>query len=135
MSGQFYDNALRETYRFPAATLSAAAVVGRFIGPAGKRGRIVNVSHIVTTGVTVAAAAVTVGVNGATSPVSHTVPISSANAGAAIPAASLKGQVEGSDGLATGEIAELAADTVVEVASDGGPTAGAADLVVTVDWF
>lgn len=132
---QSYDNALRETYRFAAATLSAAAVVGRFIGPAGKRGRITNVSHVVTTDVTVAAAVVTIGVNGASNPVSHTVPISSANAAVAIPKASLSGQVEGTDGLASGEIAELAADTLVEVASNGGPTAGAADLIVTVDWF
>ena len=30
---------------------------------------------------------------------------------------------------------ELEADTVVEVASDGGATAGDADVIVTVDWF
>lgn len=135
MSGQFYDNALRETYRVKAATISAAAVIDRFIGPAGKRGRVVNVAHVVTTDVTVAASNITVGNNGATNPVTHVVPVSTANSGAAIPAASLKGQVEGSDGLAAGEIAELAADTVVEVASDGGSTAGAVDLLVTVDWF
>lgn len=123
MSSQFYDNALRETYRFPAATISAAAVVGRLVGPVGKRGRVVNVSTVVTTGVTVAAGTVTVGPNGAASPVTHTVPISSANAVLAIPAASLKG------------VTDLAADTLVEVAAGGEPTAGAADIIVTVDWF
>ena len=123
MSSQNYDNALRETYRFPAATISAAAVVGRLVGPAGKTGRVVNVSHVVTTDVTVAAGTVTVGPNGAASPVTHTVPISAANAAVAIPATSLKGQTL------------LAADTLVEVAAGGEPTAGAADLIVTIDWF
>lgn len=123
MSGQFYDNALRETYRFPAAVLTAAAVVGRFIGPKGKTGRVVNVSHVVTTGVTVAAASVTVGNNGATTPVAHTVPISAANAAVALAYASLQSKDA------------LAADTLVEVATGGEATAGAADLIVTVDWY
>jgi len=124
MSAQHYANALRETYRYPAASLASAAVVGRFIGPAGKTGRVVNVAHVVTTDVTVAAGAVTVDTNaGLTSPVSHTVPVSAANAAVAVPYASLKGQTE------------LPADTVVEVQADGAPTAGAADLVVTVDWY
>lgn len=122
-----YDSPLRETYRFPAATLSSAAVVGRLIGPAGRVGRVVNVSHVVTTNVTVAAAAVTVGNNGEASPVTHTVPISSANAAAAIAR-------DDSTLLGQGET-YLAADTLVEVASDGGPTAGAADLIVTIDWY
>jgi len=135
MSSQFYDNALRETYRVKAATVSGAAVVDSFIGPAGKVGRIVNVSHVVTTDVTVAAANITVGNNGASNPVTHDIPVSVAGAAEAIPAADLKGQVDGTDGLAAGEIALLAADTLVEVASDGGATAGAADLLVTVDWY
>jgi len=126
MDSNGYDRGIVETYRFPAATLSAAAVVGRFIGPAGKVGRIVNVFHVVTTDVTVAAAAVTVGANGATSPLSHTVPVSAAGAAVAIPRATVR---------ARASTAELPADTVIEVASDGGPTAGAADLVVTVNWY
>jgi hypothetical protein len=125
MSAQFYDNALRETYRVPGASLTGgAAVLDRVIGPAGKRGRVVNVSHVVTTGVTVAASTVTIDTNaGVTTPVAHTVPISSADAGAAIAAASLAGQTE------------LPADTVVEIQTDGASTAGAVDLVVTIDWF
>lgn len=123
MSGQFYDNALRETYRFPAATISAAAVVGRLIGPAGKVGRVVNISTVVTTDVTVAAGTVTVGNNGAAAPATHTVPVSAANAALAAPYADLQGNDA------------LAADTLVEVAAGGEPTAGAADIIVTVDWY
>lgn len=120
---QFYDNALRETYRFAAASIASAAVVGRLVGPVGKRGRVVNVSTVVTTGVTDAGGTVTVGPNGAASPVTHTVPISSANAVLAIPVADLVGETD------------LAADTLVEITAGGEPTAGAADIVVTIDWF
>lgn len=126
MDSNGYDKGIVETYRFAAATLSAAATVGRFIGPAGKRGRVVNVSHVVTTDVTVAAAAVTVGESGAASPISHTVPVSVAGAAVAIPRATVRAQAA---------TYELPADTVVLVASDGGPTAGAADLIVTVNWY
>lgn len=130
-----YDAPLRETYRFAAATISAAAVVGRFVGPVGKRGRVANVSTVVTTGVTDLAGTITVGNNGAANPVTITVPVSSANAVLAIPASGLALQVEGSDGLSTGEIKELVANTLVEVAAGGECTAGAADIIVTVDWY
>jgi len=124
MSGQNYDSGQEISYRFAAATLTAAAVVGRLIGPAGKIGRVTSLTSIVTTGVTVAAAVVDVDtVAGITTPVTLTVPISSANAGAS----ATKAVVDAST--------ELPADTVVQVSSDGGPTAGAADLVVTVTWY
>lgn len=127
MDSSGYDKGILETYRFPAASLiGGAAVVGRFIGPKGKTGRVVNLSHIVTTGVTVAAASVTVGENGATNPISHTVPISSAGAGVAVARSTF---------LSQPATDELPADTVVEVATGGEATAGAADLVVSVNWY
>jgi hypothetical protein len=130
MSSQFYDNALRESYRFAALTISGGAVVGSFIGPVGKKGKIVNVSSIVTTGVTVAAAGLTIGASGQTEPVAFSIPISSTGAGLAIPKANLK------DATAPSlDAQELAADTVVEIEDDGLATAGAADIVVTVDWY
>lgn len=125
MSAQHYANALRETYRLEAAAIATAGVLGRVQGPAGKTGRVVNVSHIVTTDTTVAASVITVDTNaGLAVPVSHTVPLApGVNTGGAVPAASLKGQTL------------LPADTVVEIQSDGGSTAGAADITVTIDWF
>jgi len=124
MSSQFYDQGLRETYRFPAASLTAAAVVGRFIGPAGKVGRVVNVSSVVTTTLTVDAAALTVGNNGAALPATHGIPtLTTADTGQASTYAELQGNTD------------LAADTVVELAADGAPGVGAADVVVTVDWY
>ena len=125
MSGTGYDKAqdLR-TYRFAAATVSAAAVIGRFIGPAGKVGRVIGFESIVTTGVTVAAAAIDIDTAaGLTGPFTTSIPASSAGAGLAATAAELKAG------------AELPADTVVEISSDGGATAGAADLIVTVQWY
>lgn len=133
MSGNFYDNADQRVYRFPAVTISAAAVVGRIIGPAGKVGRVRGMEYIVTTGVTVAASSVTVGNNGAVAPAAISIPIASANDGGAMTAAEVK--AAGAAVVAGTNDVELAADTVVEIASDGGSTAGAVDLVVNVDWF
>jgi hypothetical protein len=135
MSGQaqFYDDGATRTYRFPAAALAAAAVVGRFIGPQGKRGRVRGIEYIVTTGVTVAPALVTVGNNAAVNPASISIEVAAADTGGSMTAAEEK--AAGADEVAGTNDVILDADTVVEVASDGGATAGAADLIVTVDWF
>ena len=123
-----YDNPDRRTYRFPAAALSSAAVVGRFIGPKGKVGHVRSMEHIVTTGVTTAAGSVTVDTNaGLTAPFTTSIPVSSANAGGS----STKAQNAVGAALA----AQLPADTVVEVQAGGEPAAGAADLIIEVDWF
>ena len=125
MSGTGYDKAQSlRTYRFEAETLSAAAVLQRFQGPAGKRGRVVGFEYVVTTTTTTAAAAITVDTNaGLTGPFTGSVPVATAPAAGAATAAQLKAG------------AELPADTIIEVASDGGPGAGAADLILTVQWY
>ena len=116
-----YSNPTSCTYRFPAATLSSAAIVGRIVGPAGMTGRLVDVASVVTTGVTVAAVTVDVGTTGAVASAgTATIGISSANA------------VD--NGAVLVEEHVLAADTVVEVSANGECTAGAADLLVTIDW-
>ena len=134
MSDGFYDGGRnRRTYTFPAAVLSAAAVVGRFQGPAGLVGRVRGIEYLITTGVTVAPALVTVGNNAAVNPSSISVEVAAADTGGAATAAEKK--AFGAEVVAGTNDVELAADTVVEVASDGGATAGAADLHITVDWF
>ena len=128
MSGTGYDNAqgLR-TYRFPAITISAAAVVGRLIGPAGKRGRVIGAEYIVTTGVTSAAGVMTIDTNaGLTSPFSFSVEVASANAG---------GSATRTELAAQDVDAELPADTVVEIQAGGQPAAGAIDLALTIQWY
>ena len=119
-----YSNAYTCTYRFPAATLSSAATVGRLIGPSGKSGRLVDIAVLVTTGVTVAACTVTAGTEADTDAYgSLTVPISAANSGTN----------GASDSAATTTV--LPADTVVAIAAGGECTAGAGDILVTIDWY
>jgi hypothetical protein len=125
MSIATYDNPVQVSYRFAAASLTgAAAVLGRFQGPAGRTGRVLDLSYLLTTGVTVAASAVTIDTNaGITTPVSVAVPIAAINTGGSATKADLEAGTE------------YPADTVVEVQGAGGATAGAADINVTMGWF
>lgn len=119
-----YSNPHTCTYRFPAATLSSAATVGRLIGPSGKSGRLVDVSVLVTTGVTVAACTVTAGTEADVDAYgSLAVPISSVNSG--------------HNGVSTASATTtvLPADTVIAVAAGGECTAGAGDILVVIDWY
>lgn len=120
-----YSDPIYETYRWLAnASLSTAATVGYIQGPTGKTGRVVNVSAVITTATTVAASAVTVGVSGdLDSIISVNVPVKSANTAVAASKSELSGS------------SLMAADTVYIVSGDGGATAGAADITVTVAWF
>ena len=117
-----YSNPHTCTYRFPAATLSSAATVGRLIGPSGKSGRIVDMGVVVTTGVTVADCTVTAGTEADTDAYgSLTVPIGAANTAA--------------NGATLTSTTTLPADTVVAIAAGGECTAGAGDILVTIDWY
>ena len=125
MSGTGYDKAQNQrTYRFPAAAIAAAGVLGRVIGPAGRRGRVIGAEYVVTTGITGAASAITVDTNaGLTGPFTFDAEVAGVNSGGVASAAELKAG------------AELPADTVIEVQTDGGASAGAADLVITIQWY
>ena len=125
MNNYQYDKPLRETYFLAAADLSSAAVLASVVGPKGRKGRIVNLSYVLTTAVTVADNVLTVGPNADASPVTLT----QAFTGSAIGA---------NDAITNAQAyahAELAADTNVEIASDGGCTVGAADIALTVEWY
>ncbi len=121
----FYDNADLVTYQLSAASLTSAAVIGRFTGPAGKQGRVAAVTGILTTGVTVAASTLTIGPTGgtATANLDSSVAIAAINTGFSVTNAQIK----------VGAV--IAKDVVSEVATDGGATAGAADIYVTIAWF
>lgn len=116
-----YSNPTTCTYRFPAVSVTGAATLGRFIGPKGLTGRVVDVCYVVTTGVTVAASNLIVG----------TAADGDAYATLAVPVAAANAVGNGAT-LVTGHI--LPADTLVAVGSAGGATAGAVDAIVTVDW-
>lgn len=132
MSDTFY-SADRRVYRFPAVAIDTAAVFGRFTGPLGKIGRVRGMEYIITTATTVAVSLITCGNNGATLPAAMTVAIAAANLGGRMTAAQVK--AAGADDVAGTNDVELTADAVVEVASDGGATAGDGDITVTVDWY
>jgi hypothetical protein len=121
-NSNFYDGAESRTYRFPAAAVDTAAVFGRFIGPAGKVGRVRGMEFLCTILATGADSSITCGNNGAVGPASMAVPAQAQFAGNAMTDAEVK--AAGAAVVAGTNDVELAADTVVEVASDGGLTAG-----------
>jgi hypothetical protein len=116
-----YDNPFTCTYRFPAVSVVSAATLGRIVGPAGKTGRILDVSYVVTTGVTVAASNLIVGSAADTD----------AYATVAVPIAAAD---TGGNGAAKGVTASIPANSVVLVGSAGGATAGAVDALVVINW-
>ena len=117
-----YSNATTGTYIVRAGVLTSAAVIGQIMPPAGKSGRLISISTIVTTAVTGAAASVEVGVSGDTDGYGlGSVAVSSI--GAAVNATT--------DGVTN----VIPADTVVDIYTDGGGTLGGADITVIIDWY
>lgn len=125
-----YSNPQTAVYRFPAATLSSAGIIGRIIGPSGKQGRLIDIGCVVTTGVTVAANTIDVGLTADVDAFGTlTVPISAANAVS-------NGMVRtDTDGDGVYDDVDIPADTVVEVSTNGECTAGAGDVLVMIDWY
>jgi len=117
-----YSNPQTMLYRFPAATVSAAAIVGRIISPAGKSGRLVDIGFVTTTDTTVAICTIDVGLTADVDAFGTlSVPIQAA-------AAVTNGMTRGTDN-------DIPADTVVEVSANGECTAGAGDILVAIDWY
>ena len=123
MSGFYDGNDGQRTYSFMAAAIDAAAIFGRIQGPAGKVGRIIGVEwHIVA-----ATDAVTV------LTFDHVVALTLLpTVSVATTAINLGGSATEAEMLAG---AEFTADTIIECTSDGGTTAGDADVHVTIQWY
>lgn len=122
MSGTFYDNGIRQTYRLPAAALASAAQLATIAGPKGKRGRIESMVAIVTTGVTTAAGTVRIGTDADDDAYATlTVPVAAADAVA--------------NDMVKGAVENIPADSIARIDAGGEPAASAADLIVTVVWF
>lgn len=120
---KYWDNPIQMTYRIPAADLTGgAAVLCRIQGPPGARGRLQAVQVAVTTGVTVAAAAFLVGVNGDTDRfLSYSIAVAAAGTI----------QVARTSQIAS---ASLPADTLIELGTDGAATLGEADINLSIAW-
>ena len=119
-----YDNPIYQTYTLDSATLSAAADLLEVIGPKGKQGRLVAIGAVVTTDTTVAASLVLVGIAADKDKYGTlSVPIIAAGNG-----------YNAMTDL-TSDTILIAKDTPLIIGSDGGCTAGAATITVTVAWF
>jgi len=117
-----YSNPTTVGYRFAAAALSSAAIIGRIQAPYGLKGRVVDVSAVTTTGTTDAECTVDVGVAGDVAAyATQTIPITAVDLG-----------VNGT--VVVGEH-EIPAGTLVEVSANGECTAGAGDVTVVIDWY
>ena len=125
MNNYQYDKPLRETYFLRAVAIDTDTLLASFVGPKGRKGRIVNFSYVLTVAATVADTVLTLGPNGDASPVTLTVPFTGSAIGA-------------NDAITNAQAyahAELAADTNVELVSNAGSTAGDADIAVTIEWY
>lgn len=120
-----YDQPLRMTYQIAAAAIDTlSANLLSIAGPKGLQGRLEAVVAVNTTAVTAAASAVEIG-DGTTTDLygSLSVPISSANV------------VANTAVVSTLDETLIPADSRVVISTDGGATAGDANLFVTIAWF
>lgn len=119
-----YANGLQLSYRFPAAAVAGGGILDRIPTPApGLRGRITSVAMIVTTQATGADSVISVGRSGAAAAYGTITQDTASAVGSQI-----NNFVRGADD-------SVDEDTPIEISSDGGSTAGAADIVVSVEWY
>lgn len=119
-----YSDPIQETIRLDAAAVAGGGVLKTFFGPRGKTGRILAFHGRTTTAFTVADSVVSIGPNAA-SKFDSTIEFTGSGIGDQLVATDAE--------MAAAQ--NLPADTAIEISSDGGSTAGAADLVVVIGWF
>ena len=119
-----YYNPTNQTYTQPGSSISTAGALLTVVGPAGKVGRLESISAVVTTNTTAAASEVRVG-TAADADVYGILSVPIATAGSAHNGATIYDI----------DVNQMPADTAVVIASDGGSTAGAADVTVTIAWY
>ena len=121
-----YNNPVYMTTFVKDATISTAGTLATIVGPQGKTGRIEAISAVVTTSTTVAASVISVGTAADGDKFGTlSIPIAAAGAAAAFNNATIN-KID--DNL-------MDPDTAIVIASDGGSTAGAADISVVTAWF
>lgn len=120
-----YDLPTHISYTLPASAIDTIGTKLSILGPRGKVGHLVAMSAVVTTATTVAVSVINVGITGTLDKFgSLTVPV-----GAAIVT------VANNPTISTTDANQIPADTAVLISSDGGSTAGDADVSVTIAWF
>lgn len=119
-----YSNGIQQTVEVVGMDLTGAAAEDKVLaGPAGKTGRVTGISFLTTTGVTVAASQVQVGISGGDldAYAYSAVPIQAADAVS-------NTVVDGASGN------KIPADTKFAIGNAGGSTAGVGNAVVTIEW-
>lgn len=114
------------TYRFAALALDSDAVIGRIVGPVGMRGKVTSMTAMATTTITTTPGTLTAGHSGDDDAyMTLTLPLTTAPA-----------RVDGvlSINYSRGGYPQSNPDLIIEIAAGGEPAAGAADIVVTVEW-
>lgn len=133
-----YDNPETVTYRFAAASLASTGVIGRFIGPTGKIGRLSSMTWIYTTATTVTAPVVQLGTaTTAAKVLQKTLAVASVNTGGSLTAAELKAaqDTQVTQSVAEANAERFPADTVAQLNVSTAASAGAADITIVVDWY
>ena len=119
-----YDNGNTVVYRFPAITVSSAAVLGRIIGPKGKAGRLVSVSGVVTTALLGTTGQLEIGISGDSDKYGElSLPATLVNLGL------------NTDTITDTDTYQLPEDTIIDVSSTADLTSGAIDALVEIAWF
>lgn len=121
-----YNNPTTTTHNRSAATISTAATLMTIMGPRGMKGRLVGIGATVTTSTTDAATLLKIG--SATDDDKYgtlSVPVATAGAASSYNNATI---FDVDDNI-------IPANTPVIVSTNGGCTAGAADVAVIIDWF
>lgn len=120
-----YDQPLRQTYTLLASAVATSGTKLTVMGPAGRKGRLAAMGAVVTTATTATVSIISVGITGTLGKFgSLTIPVGAAVVTTANAMVDL-----------TTDANLIPADTPVLISSNGGSTAGAADLTVTIDWF
>jgi hypothetical protein len=115
------------TYEIPAGVLSSAAIIKRIVGPENKRGRITGISAVSTLGLTGSEGQLQLG----------TTADATAFLTMSIPNTTILERVAGLVTFATshGGYPAIRPNEILEVATDGVVTAGAADIFITIEWY
>jgi len=127
MSGQFYDNPQRTILHLDAAAIATGGDLATIVGPAGKVGRVRRFDLVTTTAFTVADSELSLDTitPSLTTPPSLTAAFTGSAAGDVTRAAS----------SALQGFSDLPADSPLQLASDGGSTAGAGSIELEIDWY
>ena len=129
---QFYDNALQTQHDAAAATIDTSSTLLTFGGPAGKVGRILDITIDITVALTVADTLIDVGESGGDVDAQLSdwiLAFTGSGIGDRLAPTNANSTVSLSEGI------DIVADTDTIVQTNGGATAGDGDIRVLAAWW